>query len=375
MNLGGKLKQDATASSLGNIFQYCVALEKCFDLVPGQKLIIERLGDISIVGCTQIETKNYGDTLTDNHKNLWTTLKNWMDDDFDHRAFASFVLLTTQSFSVESSIEDWNELSTRVRMERLADIHQGLLEQSSGPQKSAVLRSQEFVMDSLRRQKLQDVISKMSLSIDYPGIREISSHILNRHGKGILQARRQDFFERLLGFLISPRNSAYGWEINEDAFTKIVGEATTLYCRDSKIFPEITTFEKISVDDPCRTKLYAKKIEEIEHHSVLEKAHGDYLGAHKVVLEDLVEHPIYGRYYSDYTQKMHSYHGNAFKKACRQASNVIQDSQDFYDDRITSNVDNFPHFDMTPLDFRNGVFHMLADEERMEFHWKLKVSS
>ena len=29
-------------------------------------------------------------------------------------------------------------------------------------------------------------------------------------------------------------------------------------------------------------------------------------------------------------------------------------------------------YDNTPIDFRNGIYHILADDENDDIHWKLK---
>lgn len=36
-----KLRQDATASTKGTIYQLCVAVQKCYEMVDGQKVLIE----------------------------------------------------------------------------------------------------------------------------------------------------------------------------------------------------------------------------------------------------------------------------------------------------------------------------------------------
>ncbi len=82
-----KVRQDATASTRGTIYQLCVAVEKCYELREGKKLLIEELGDVTIKGDQQVEVKQYSDSLTDGHHNLWNTLKNWMDDGFDHTQY------------------------------------------------------------------------------------------------------------------------------------------------------------------------------------------------------------------------------------------------------------------------------------------------
>ena len=50
-----KVRQDATASTRATIYHLCVAVDKCYKLKDGQKLLIEELGDITIEGEQQVE--------------------------------------------------------------------------------------------------------------------------------------------------------------------------------------------------------------------------------------------------------------------------------------------------------------------------------
>jgi hypothetical protein len=68
-----KLSQDATDSTKGIIYQLCVAVQKCYEMIGGQKVLVESLGDVTIRDHEQVETKYYRDPLTDNHPNFWKT--------------------------------------------------------------------------------------------------------------------------------------------------------------------------------------------------------------------------------------------------------------------------------------------------------------
>jgi hypothetical protein len=41
--MSDKLRHDASASISGTIYQFYVAVDKCFDLLEGEKVIIEKL--------------------------------------------------------------------------------------------------------------------------------------------------------------------------------------------------------------------------------------------------------------------------------------------------------------------------------------------
>ena len=75
----GKVSFDSTSTIKGMIFQFLVALERCFEMQEGQSVYIERFGDVSVIGkedAIQIESKYYKRDLSDLHKNLLSVKSN-----------------------------------------------------------------------------------------------------------------------------------------------------------------------------------------------------------------------------------------------------------------------------------------------------------
>ena len=103
-----KVSFDSTSTIKGIIFQFLVALERCFEMQEGQSVYIERFGDVSVVGgedSKQIESKYYKRDLSDLDENVWNSLFNWMESSFPLEKFSSLVLLTTQKIGRKSK---WN---------------------------------------------------------------------------------------------------------------------------------------------------------------------------------------------------------------------------------------------------------------------------
>jgi len=98
------LTHDATASAKGTIYQLYWAVQKCFEMISGQKIVIERYGDVTVAASQQLEIKHYGDALTDSHLNLWKTLKNWMRDGFNETSYSALMLCTTQQIGDRCSL-------------------------------------------------------------------------------------------------------------------------------------------------------------------------------------------------------------------------------------------------------------------------------
>ena len=46
----GEVSFDSTSTIKGMIFQFLVALERCFEMQEGQSVYIERFGDVSVIG-------------------------------------------------------------------------------------------------------------------------------------------------------------------------------------------------------------------------------------------------------------------------------------------------------------------------------------
>ncbi len=51
---------------------------------------------------------------------------------------------------------------------------------------------------------------------------------------------------------------------------------------------------------------------------------------------------------------------------------MIIESQNFYDNVTGSPVPTFTNFNNTPIFFRNGMLHNMADDEKNDIKWKLK---
>ena len=187
-----KLNQDATASSKGTTYQFCVAVQKCYEMVAGQKVLVESKGDVTIDESQQVETKLYNDVLTDSHINFWKTLYNWMHDNFDPKPYSSLILYTTQQFGERATISEWNESNSKKRLEILQAIHQQAEEREINRIKKAssaqlktsdVLSLQRLILDSSRRSKLLIVIEKFIIEACSPKLPELYSLIKQQYIK------------------------------------------------------------------------------------------------------------------------------------------------------------------------------------------------
>jgi hypothetical protein len=119
-------------------------------------------------------------------------------------------------------------------------------------------------------------------------------------------------------------------------------------------------------------KNFVKKLGEIEYQGKeLSVAISNYLYAHDTVFQDFRDYEISPESCQDYVDSLAMIHEKRHRIAKRSiGSDQIAASQTFYDEITADAVQPFPGFDVTPFDFRNGVYHMLADDKD-EVVWRL----
>ena len=365
-----KLPNDSTSSMQAIVFQFYVALEKCFDLLKGEKLYIELYGDVSVSHNSQIEVKNYKENLTDTHENIWKTLKNWLDPSFDPSHYKSLILLTTQVLGVKSSLTNWNSKTSIEKRNILETIFAAYT--STGKQNKRELMS--FVLNEENSMKLNFVLEKFSITTSHLNNRDYYNEIKEKKGKGVLKEKRDDFINSLLGFIITPDVISHtSWEITFDNFTARVLSCTEEYCSKTKIFPQKISLQ---VDDTYYLEhLFVKKIKDIEHYDEIQQAISDYVQTINMIQGELKTHSVPKSAYEKYNEELIDFHKREYRTALRKCSsvNTIEDSKDFYD-RITSiqHVQPFSNFNDTPGYFRNGMIHDIVNDEKENIKWKLE---
>jgi hypothetical protein len=377
-----KIANDATESLAGITFQFCVALEQCFGLGKDEKLWIEKFGDVT-TSDAQIETKKYEGNLTDNQENLWKTLKNWCDGSFDHTRYSRLVLLTTQAIGPASHLHEWNNSSASERFATLTSIWKESEQRFSSAKAknpkvppSAVLLIQRVVMAAGNGTKLIEVLEKARISSNYDGVPELWERMKYERCKGVLEAKRQEFLADAFGYISNPKAMENGWEITFEGFDKKIASLYQTYGRGTRKFPTkykrlVTAIDADTVDIH-KEKKFVKKLGEIQYQGKeLSIAISNYLYAHDTVFQDFKDYEISPESCQVYVDDLATIHEKRLRIARRNmGSDKMAASQSFYDEITADAAQPFPGFDVTPFDFRNGVYHMLADEKD-EVIWRL----
>ncbi|KPB49645.1 Uncharacterized protein ALO57_01330 [Pseudomonas coronafaciens pv. oryzae] len=403
--MNAKLDFDATKLYEALKYQIHVAIEYCHTLDKEDVLWIEVFGDVTVEGRDQVEVKEYSDSLTDSHENLWNTLNNWLKPDFDHQQFANLILLTTQAYGERSAIKDWHLWNTDQRLAALENIlkesearfEKAKLEKkvvadqseeggsggkTSGPSKALIL--QRKVMAKALRQSLMEALPKVKIITEQPDLIGLIARYKKAYLKSIHEHRMDDFMNDLFGFMTSAVKVTEGWRFTTAEFDSKFTELNARYMKGSLKFPRVNT-EEIERDAEkmnVRERIYAKKLDEIGGaEEVILEATVDLLHAHEYIAELIKDCTTSQDDVEDYSKnhmRTHGAHRSELMVDCDETWSTLklkQASLKFYHSRRRLDVVGFRNYEDTPVEFRNGIYHMLADavhaNSAKEFHWRL----
>ena len=365
---------DSTSTIKGIIFQFLVALERCFEMQEGQSVYIERFGDVSVIDnedATQIESKYYKRDLSDLDENVWNTISNWMDSSFSLEKFSSLVLLTTQKIGVRSKWNGWNEKSLSNRISILNDIHQSFEKKRTKSAKLMMLMNTIF--NPINASRLE-VVAKL-LTFDSLSIDSISyfKKLRDTHGGHLPRIQRERYINELYGYIINPYVVEKNWEINYDNFSREKTELSQKLQDNTTVFPSKIHLKDIDANDYAES-LFVQKIKDIEYGEVLSDAVSDYVHTAQMIMKEINIFPTIKSSYEEYEDNLEYSYKTKYRIACRNCgeNEIIHKSQDLYDDITSSNDGTFHTYNTIPHYFHNGVMHILA-EEKPEVVWKLKT--
>ncbi|MCQ2271448.1 MAG: hypothetical protein MJZ72_01475 [Bacteroidales bacterium] len=369
-----KLKFDSTSTTKGFLFQFLVALEKCFEMEEGQSVYIETYGDVSLLGdlskSEQIESKFYKKSLTDLDKNVWNTIHNWMSDEFPIDKFSSLVLFTTQKISKGSAWENWNNKTFAERQKVLAEIKSKF--DTREKQSKELKKCMEVIFDAKNTGKLSKIIRMLCLDCNNPNWDIYQNRIFERYGKGVPKMQKKHFIDSLFGYIVRPEIVDKNWEISYELFTKEVNEVTAQLVENTTIFPAKLKLDDIKHEDYEENK-FVQKIQDIEYDEVIPYAIDDYVHTVKLIADEMNESEVIKNSLLQYEDNIENNFKTKYRKASRnyKEDERIEKSQDFYDDITSSSDGTFHSYNSIPSYFHNGMVHILT-EDRDDLVWLLK---
>ncbi|HFH2603932.1 hypothetical protein [Pseudomonas aeruginosa] len=403
--MNAKLDFDATKLYEALKYQIYVAMDYCHTLDKNDVLWIEVFGDVTVEGRDQIEVKEYSDSLTDSHENFWNTLNNWLKPEFNHQQFANLILLTTQAYGERAAIKDWDQWNVAQRLAALEAIFkdaetrfenaklkreavadQGDESGTGGktPGSSKALILQRKVMAETMRESLIDALPKVKIITEQPDLMGLIARYKRAHLKSIHEHRSDDFLDDLFGFMTSAVKITEGWRFTTAEFDRKFTELTARYMKGSVKFPRVNAeeIEREAAKMNVRDRTYAKKLDEIGGaEDVILEATVDLLHAHDYIIELIKDCTTSQSDVEDYSKshmRTHSASRSALMVDIDETwsdAKLKQASLKFYHARCGLDVAGFGSYEDTPVEFRNGIYHMLADavpaSPTKEFHWRL----
>ncbi len=365
------LKQDSTKTFKSINYQYLVALEKCFEMQGDESVWVEKYGDITSSNGTQIEVKDYQKDLTDLDHNIWNTLKNWMNDDFEVEHYNSFILLTTQKLSENSKFLNWNNKNAEKKFAILNEINNNY---KGGSEKTKKLL--DIVLNKEKQEKLLYILERFIIVSKNESDEELYKRLIETRTDGVADSKKEEYINALLGYIINPSITSNGWEIKNKDFRAKTKSLIETMTANTKIMPKIQKIEITNeVIDKHKDYLFIEKIKEIEYNEVISDAISDFLYTRKMINEELKNYEIDKTEYEAYESNILRRYKGQYRKNSRNITDEekIAKSQNFYDDITSEYAPNFYNFNDTSISYRNGILHELANdsENPKKVIWKL----
>ena len=370
-----KQKFDSTPSIKGTLFQFLIALERCFEMQEGQSVYIETYGDVSVLGSLsdskQIESKLYKKTLTDSDKNVWKSIYNWMREDFPIDTFSSLILLTTQKVPIGSAWLNWNGKNPSERMNVLINIKKSF---DSRKRKDKDLSTyMNVIFDAKNTTRLSQIVKMLYIdSISMDG-NQYHKSLQEKYGKGIPDIQKGKYINHMFGYILNPDIVNQNWRITYDDFAREVEEVTKTLVENTAVFPTKVKLADIK-DSDYDGYAFVEKIKDIKYgDDVISEAIDDYVHTASMIQQELEKSEIKKKSLLQYEENLKGSYTTKYRKASRNYNDGerIAKSQDFYDDMTGSSDITFHNYNNVDLYFHNGMLHIMADEND-ELVWLLK---
>lgn len=369
-----KLHFDSTPSIKGILFQFLIALERCFEMEKGQSVHIETYGDVSVLGnlnnSEQIESKFYKKALTDLDKNIWKSIYNWMNEDFPIDKFSSLILFTTQRVSITSAWLNWNGKKPSERMGVLRNIKKSFDLRKRKDKDLAIYMN--IIFDTKNAIRLSQIIKMLYIdSISMDG-NQYHKYLQEKYGKNIPDIQKGKYINHMFAYILNPNIVNNNWRITYDDFTRETEEITKTLVENTAVFPTKLKLADIKKND-YDGYAFVEKIRSIKYDEVIPEAIDDYVHTANMIQQELEKSEIKKNSLLQYEDNLMGKYTAKYRTASRNYNDGerIAKSQDFYDDMTGSSDITFHTYNNVDLYFHNGMLHMMADEKD-DLVWLLK---
>jgi len=371
-----KPKNTAAFSQLGNLYQYLIVVELCFEQAHGDVISIETLGDITTKDY-QYEIKHHKDpnhVLIDTHVDLWKTLSNWVKDRALLENYSNHVLLTSSIVRLDTLVGDWNHLDALARLEKLKATA------ASNPDNKTIApyASKLFSFDeSYTEGDLSHVLSKIVIKHSYESAPQLLDKLCEHKILEVVpKQKKMAIIISLLGYIVSVGvTSTSQWDIEVSAFYEFLKDQMKYILNDQVLeFPDV---EYEDVGDKYIQYRFVKEILEIPYEKQVASAAKDYHLYQKTIGRLSSDNPHALRFYSKAIDDVAGDVQLMKDDACENIVNVdeailIKESKRLYRKVLLNINKNLTTNHVNGNSFRKGIVHMYVN--RSLFKWRIRGS-
>lgn len=371
-----ELSNDASQQVKGFIYQFLIALEKCFEMREGQSVYIECHGDVSLEGTgdtSQIEVKFYQKALTTFDLNVWNTIANWSNPDFPIDNYQSLVLLTTQNIGKRSPWVAWNSSDFEKREKAIKALRAQFSTLKSPSKK--LQKAMDVIFAPSNKERLNIIIEKMALDTQNEDDKDLMDKLCDTYAKGLHGSRRKHYIEAMLGHIINPHITKGTWVISFDDFSRECEELTQTLLENTVKFPAKRKLSDIDVAvDKYQSSNFVTKIQDIKYDREIPNAVKNYVHAMTIINEEFAKSTTIMSSLEQYEDDLEIVYEGKYRTACMDihSDEIIKASQKLYNDLTSNRISNTFHtFNEVPMYFQYGFLQIMADEKE-DMVWLVK---
>lgn len=325
---------DASTKILGFEYQKMVALIKCLEAKNNTIIHLECFGDVSD-GDESTEIKHSIDSnkeLYDTHIDFWKTLGNIIDNQYDFKAYSSFVLHTTAKIRTGSIFEKWNELTDVEKETKVLSVIS-----------NKTIKAYCDKVKSCNSVDLKSILKRFKIEDGQNNAKEYYRDILIEHPvitTSVPKINIESFSCLLLGYISKKliTSNDYVWKIDKNEFQIDFQMYLKNFLISDLIFPNIKIDSTKIIDSGYK---FTTELKNIDYSSKIANALNDYFRANLSRIEILRTRGSLGQNLDDYDDEILEHFTdlkNTFENRLGAPlfTNYKKESRKFYDEHQTN---------------------------------------
>ncbi|MBV7271482.1 hypothetical protein I6U48_00920 [Clostridium sp. PL3] len=369
---------DNTLKTLGFIYQSYIALIKCLEMDKGDKVIIENLGDVSLISAKgiseQIEVKHHFGTtsISDRSDEIWNTVWNWYNNYDECKDIQKLILYTTANLSNKNTFNNWNNR----KIDEKYELFKKVGEEFKGEEGSFTKIYNKIFDSNHSKSNLKSVLKRFEIKPKQETIKTI----LDKYEKNIFKFlgdrdRMDEFVSAIIGILMTLPIKSNCWEITYEEFDSIFKKFANRFTGTSSI-PLPTEFEDYEITTVENNELTGKKfideINRIELSSELAEAITNYSRTYKTIIRYFDSNIVKSKDLKEYKKDLGKTLNNKRNKyriiSKKDPESVINNSQIMYYESMEMELQNIKGICNNRVFFQQGMMHIIVDDGELKWH-------